>query len=189
MAKNVIVNGEQHDGIVGVQLKAAAGGVVQFQDIDEATGGGLNFAEKASIDVSASANKSYWRALDSLTNAYTPAHEYGIIIVDFVGTHVGAESPNGIQTQLFVYTPSAYRYVGWGYRAGNSASVDSRIDGVRSDGESIQTIEKSLGNGTMYTGYIPTGATIAVFKEAELTKEIADILMAIMSGATGYTAS
>lgn len=187
MSKDVIVNNEEYKGVSVIQLKTASG-VAQFKDIDEATGGGLNFAEKASIDVSEGANKSYWRAYKDSTSAYIPAHEYGIIIVDFVGTHLGAESVNGIQTQLFVYAPGVYRYIGWGYRSGNGAQVDSRIDGVRNEGESIQTIEAAIGNGNMYTGYIPGSATIAVFKEAELTKEIADILIPIMSGAAGYTA-
>lgn len=189
MSKNVIVDNVEYNGVSIIQLETAEGGVAQFHDLDDMTGG-LEFTKKVEIDVTGIAGRKYWRASSILTNGYVPAHEYGIILVDFVGTHLGSESKNGIQTQMFVYTPTAYRYVGWGYRSGNSAQSDNRIDGVRgSETESLQTAETANGNGTMYTGYIPEGATVAVFSEAELTKEVADILMAIMSGSAGYTAS
>lgn len=125
------------------------------------------------------------------SDAYVPTYDYGLLMTDFEGSHSGADSVNGIQTQLFCYTPTAFCYVGWGYRSGNGAQTVSALNAVRtSKDESLATgVHNALGNGTMYTGYIPTTATSLVVKEAELTKDQADAIMSVMSGSTGYTAT
>lgn len=187
MAKNVIVNDEQHDGIVGIQLKTAGGGVAQFQDIDEAKANGLTFVDKGRIERTPGASTGYWRNTNTYDTLYTPSYEYGILLIDWEGTHAGEESVNGIQTQMFVYTPTQYRYVGHGYRSGHGAQEDTRINGTRTTAN-LRADEVTYGNGTMYTGYINSNASACVAKEAQLQKEQADILMAIFSGCYGYTA-
>jgi hypothetical protein len=184
MSKNVFVNDKEYKGVSVIQLKTADG-VAQFRDIDEATVGGLNFADKGRIEITPGGSAVYWRDINKYDALYTPAHDYGILLIDWEGTHAGADSINGIQTQMFVYTPTAYRYVGYGYRSGNSAQMDSRINGSRTTA-TLREDEKSYGNGNMYVGYVNTNATACAAKEAQLEKEQADILMAILSGCNGY---
>lgn len=193
MSKNVIVNDKEYNGVSTIQLKTA-NSVAQFQDIDEATANGLTFVDKGRIERTPGGSTGYWRNADTYDTLYTPAHEYGILLIDWEGTHAGDEndadgqpSVQGIQTQMFVYTPTQYRYVGFGYRSGNGSQQDSRLNGTRTTAN-LREDEKAYGNGTMYTGYINTNATACVAKEAQLQKEQADILMAILSGCYGYTA-
>lgn len=154
-------------------------------------GGGLVIEDKGTY--TGFATNQYWVSEANLarTNAYVPTHDYGLLMTDFEGSHSGTDSVNGIQTQLFCYTPTAFCYVGWGYRSGNGAQTVSALNAVRtSKDESLATgVYKVFGNGTMYTGYIPTTATSLVVKEAELTKDQADAIMSVMSGSTGYTAT
>lgn len=177
------------EGVSIIQLNTTDGGVAQFQDVDEAAeaAGVLNFVEKGTLPVG-NAGAAYWRAYGGYDTLFTPAYEYGILLVDWEGTHAGTDSVNGIQTQMFVYTPTEYRYVGHGYRSGTGAQTDTRLDGIRS-AASIRADESARGNGNMYTGYISAGATAVTAKEAQLTKEQADVFMAIFSGCYGYTAS
>lgn len=193
MSKDVIVNNEEYKGVSVIQLKTASG-VAQFKDVNEATAGVLAFVDKGRIERTVGSSSTYWRSNNTYDALYTPAYEYGILLIDWEGTHAGDENDSdgqpsvlGIQTQMFVYTPTQYRYVGFGYRNGNGPQVEPRSNGIRTTGN-LRTDEATYGNGNMYTGYINTNASACVAKEAQLTKEQADVFMAIMSGCYGYTA-
>lgn len=156
--------------------------------IEAGSGGSFVFEEKGTITHTLS---GYWKNADKFDPLYTPLHDCGILLLDWGDSaHKGAESVNGIQTQMFVYTPTEYRYVGLGYRKGNGTSMDSCLNGVRTTpATSLRVDDQVRGNGSMYIGYINSDSTTCTAFEVELTKQNCDIFMSFMSGCFGYVVS
>ena len=176
-------------GKTGGTEKMRSGVVAQAIAGNEAgSGGSFVFEEKGTIT---HASSGYWKNADEFDPLYTPLHDCGILLLDWGDSaHKGAESDNGIQTQMFVYTPTEYRYVGWGYRKGNGTSMDSCLNGVRTTpATSLRVDDQVRGNGSVFVGYINSESTTCTAFEAELTKETNDMFMAIMSGCFGYVVS